>query len=458
MMKKNRIISYVAMAVIALASLTAMAGNITRDQALNIANSFLKGHTASGSLRAPALADIKLVHVEASKQVNGANDFYAFNINGGGFIIVSGEDRAAQVLGYSDKGQLDFNNLPCTLRTLLNNYKQEIEFIQGYEGEDLVPLNRSLNETDGVEPLIESNWGQGMPYYLQCPIYEDEYCVVGCIATAMAQVMKYWKYPTRCDSVAPFYCSNISQNIPGLPPTSFNYSLMLNSYCHWDSINSQLVQDTYTDAQAQEVAKLGRYCGQTVKMGYTPSASGAYVDDQLSAMKFFGYNSSAHEEEKGTTGWWPFWTGYTTSEWEALMRGELDARRPILYSAFDDNDGGGHAFICDGYNAEGLFHFNFGWYGTCNGWFVSTAINVVNRYGKERCYNTRAVILVGIEPTVFPGDVNNDGSTTIVDVSALIDYLLSGDSSSINLNAADANGDTIVSIADLSVLIDLLLN
>lgn len=457
-MKKMRFISSVALAVIALATLTTMAGNITSDQALNIANSYLKGHTASGSFRAPALADIKLVHAEASTLVNGANDYYAFNINGGGFIIISGEDRTAQVLGYSDKGQLDFAHLPCTLRTLLNNYKQEIEFIQGYEGDDLIPLSRTLNETNGVEPLIKSNWGQGMPYYLQCPIYQDEYCVVGCIATAMAQVIYFWKFPTRCDSVVPYYCSKIDRNIPGLPPTSFNYNLMLNSYCHWDTINSQLVQDTYTNAQAQEVAKLGRYCGQTVKMNYSPSASGAYVDDQLEAMKFFGYNPSAHMEERGSNSWWPWNTGYTTSEWEALMRGELDAGRPILYTAYDDNDGGGHAFICDGYNAEGLFHFNLGWYGTCNGWYVSTALNMVNRSGKTRCYNTGAMILVGIEPSVFPGDVNSDGSITIIDVSALIDYLLSGDSTGIDLYASDINGDTIVSIADLSALLDLMLN
>jgi hypothetical protein len=101
-----------------------------------------------------------LAHVEPSSQVAGANDFYAFNINGGGFVIIAGEDRAARVLGYSDQGFIDFNNLPSNLKDLLDGYKQEIEFLQTYKDDDLVLKAPSLNDAGGVEPLIKSNWGQ----------------------------------------------------------------------------------------------------------------------------------------------------------------------------------------------------------------------------------------------------------------------------------------------------------
>ena len=393
----KKLLSLLALAAVSMGT-TALAGNISAHAARMAANDFVKRHAATvpGSFRATAMSDLMLAHAEPSKAVKGANDFYAFNIKGGGFVIIAGEDRAAQVLGYSDKGHIDFNNLPYGLQGLLESYKQEIEFLQTYEGDDLVPVTAPvIGATSGVEPLIQTNWGQEDPYDWQCPVYNGQYCVVGCVATAMAQVMNYWQYPQSCSGVNSFYCSSIRATVPALPATTFDYSLMLNSYCHWDWDNSQLVQDTYTDAQAQEVAKLSRYCGQAVKMGYSPEGSGAYTNDQLTAMKAFGYSSSAQYVQRD--GWW---SGYTTAQWEALIKTELDAGRPILYAANDPN-AGGHAFICDGYNSEGKFHFNYGWYGTCDGWYASTALNMIHREGDQLKFNSSHEMLIGMEPTTY---------------------------------------------------------
>ena len=388
---------------LAMASLQVAAANVDCAAARSMASDFFKTRVVSGHgmLNAPALADIRLVHAEPSGVLVGANDYYAFNIVGGGFVIVAGEDRAASILGYSDKGRLDFRNLPYNFRGLLDSYKREIEFLQTYAGDDLVPANASssLNKTIGVDPLIATNWGQEMPYYLQCPVYNGEYCVVGCVATAMAQVMKFWEYPISCNGVSSYYCYDISRTLSSLPATTFDYSKMLPSYCHWDYDNSQLVQDTYTDEQAQEVAKLSRYCGQAVEMGYSPEGSGAYTSDQLDAMKQFGYSSSAQYKSKSGS-WWTGGSGYTTSEWEAMMKTELNAGRPILYAA-NDPSAGGHAFICDGYNDEGLFHFNFGWYGTCDGWYVSTALNMTHRDGDELRFNSGHEMLTGMTPPEY---------------------------------------------------------
>ncbi|MBQ9556143.1 MAG: C10 family peptidase [Muribaculaceae bacterium] len=458
----KNLLSSMMLASLAMATLTASAGNIDANAARIAAGNFIHNQAAKGTFRAPATADLRLIHTEASSTVAGANDYYAFNLKGGGFIIIAGEDRAPQVLGYSDKGQLDFNRLPYGLQGLLNGFKAEIEYLQTYEGDDLVPAPQSFKATTGVDPLIKTNWGQEAPYDWQCPVYNNQYCVVGCVATAMAQVMKYWQYPESCSGVSSYYCSSIRKTVQALPATTFDYSLMIPSYCHWDWDNSQLVQDTYTDAQAQEVAKLGRYCGQAVEMGYSPEGSGAYTSDQLAAMKAFGYRSSAQYVQK--SGWYS--SSYTTAQWEAMMKTELDAGRPILYAANDVAGGGGHAFICDGYNAEGKFHYNFGWYGTCDGWYVSTALNMTHREGDYLRFNSGHEMLIGIQPpegwqppvTVLIGDVNMDGNVNIDDVTALIDYLLSQNATGVDLAAADVDGSGNISIDDVTALIDKLLS
>ena len=459
-MKIKNLMITMAVAVFAMTALNANAGNVDAARARTIANQFIHQQNAKGLFNAHT-ADLVLVHAEASRASSDANAYYAFNVKGGGFVIIAGEDRAPQVLGYSDKGYLDFNKLPYGLQGLLNGYKQEIEFLQKYEGNDLVPVHQTLNASSGVDPLIKTTWGQEDPYDWQCPKKNGEYCVVGCIATAMAQVMYYWKFPEGSAAMSRFYSSGYGY-VDALPATTFNYRLMLNSYCHWDWDNSQLIQDTYTDEQAQEVAKLGRYCGQAAKMQYSPDGSGARTADQLSAMKSFGFRSSAQHIQK--SGWLS--DNYTTAQWEAKMRTELDAGRPILYSA-DDPSEGGHAFICDGYNADGMFHFNLGWYGTCDGWYVSTALNMIHRSGDELHFSTGHEMLIGIQPPegwvpptyyTIMGDVNMDGDVTIADVTALIDYLLGGDDSAIDIEAANVNGDSNVTIADVTALIDMLLS
>ena len=388
----TRLMRALTLAALAVVTLTINAGNISADAARMTASTFLKqqAKVMPGKFTAPLASDLVLSHAEPSAVVNSANDYYAFNIKGGGFIIVSGEDRGTQVLGYSDKGRFDTKNLPAPMVDLLNVYKQEIEFLQTYEGDDLVPAPAAFQANGAVGPLIQTTWGQEMPYYLQCPIDNGEYCVVGCVATAMAQVMNYWHYPTSSQAISGYgggWWGGMS--VPGLPATTFDYSLMLNSYCHWDWDNSVLVQDTYTDAQAQEVAKLGRYCGQAVQMDYSPEGSGAYTNNQASAMRNFGFNNVSLASK-----------GYNSSNWDNRLKTEIDNGRPILYSASDPS-AGGHAFICDGYDSNGMFHFNLGWYGTCDGWYTTSALNMTHRDGDYLRFNSSHQIVYGFTPPAY---------------------------------------------------------
>lgn len=381
----------------AMLALQSSANNIDASVARNVANTFLKQQTSSNKMfRSTSLSDIKLVHAEKSNTVANANAYYAFNIDGGGWVIVAGEDRANQVLGYSDQGSLNFSNLPDNFKALMNSYKEEIEYLQAHPELDVKPKLNSSSDIV-VKPLITAIWGQETPYNNQCPTYQGERCVVGCVATAMTQVMYYWKYPTTIPALNSYYCYEIGQTIPSLPETTFEYSKMLTSYCHWDWDQSALIQDTYTDEQAEAVAKLARYCGQAVRMSYHPDGSGAYTSDQLSGMKKFGYSSSAQDVSRSS--WWN--NNYTNEQWEAMIREELDARRPILYSASDVNGAGGHAFVCDGYDSNNMFHFNFGWYGTCDGWYKSTALNMTHRDGEALKFNTGHEMLTGVEPPTY---------------------------------------------------------
>ncbi len=445
-MNIKKLMSSLMLASLTMVSLQASAGNINAMAAKTVANNYLKQKAAlaPGSFKSPSMADLKLTHAEPSTKVNGAYDYYAFNINSGGFIIIAGEDRAAQVLGYSDNGRIDFNNLPDPLKDLLNSYKAEIEYLQTYKGDDLVPAPASFKDSGTVGPLIQTTWGQEMPYYLQCPKKNGEYCVVGCVATAMAQVMNFWQYPTELSAQERFYSYGFGY-VPALPATTVDYSLMLDSYCHWDWDNSQLIQDTYTDEQAQEVAKLSRYCGQAVEMQYSPDGSGAYTTDQNYAMHNFGYTSSTlYEKSSGWGGWGG--NNYTTAQWEAMIKTEIDAGRPILYSANDPN-AGGHAFICDGYNSEGKFHFNFGWYGTCDGWYVSTALNMTHRDGDYLKFNSGHEMITNIKPPVYC-TINAEQLDANNDLIILGEGQLNTEAKNVNFNTSYSNLNLLFSLTD----------
>lgn len=195
--------------------------------------------------------------------------------------------------------------------------------------------------------MVTTQWNQGAPYNNLSPTLSNgSRCVTGCVATAMAQILKYWAYdqPT---AVIPAYVTNSNHlSLDELPATTFNYAIM---------------QDTYTasetGASADEVAKLMLYCGQAVQMDFDPSGSGANIDGE-DFTKYFGYNVNAITIPR---------CGYKADRWDEIIYGELEAERPVLYtgSAYD----GGHAFVCDGFK-DGLYHINWGWGGYCDGYYT----------------------------------------------------------------------------------------
>ena len=378
----------------AVSQFNAAAEQVSAGAAQVMANGFIKSHFKSrpGSLKAPAMSDIVLAYTEPSDKVAHANVYYIFNIKGGGFIIVSGEDHAMPVLGYSDKGQIDVINMPDALKCLLGGYKEDIEYLLTHDIEAPKSFNQSFRDAvDIVPPMTKSTWGQLEPYYNMCPMLNGKYSKVGCSGCCMAQTLYFWQFPKSCDSIPTYYAARLSGYVPALPPTEFNYDLMLPSYSEWNMSTQSVIQGVYTEEQANEVAKLCRYSGQALKMNYAPTSSANKVN-KIDALKGFGYNS------KAKTVWRK---DYDDSVWVKMLQDELDAGRIVEYSGKDPARGSAHAFIIDGYNSEDYLHINLGWFGISDGWYLMSAMILTYLNGTSRNYYDNNSFIQGLEPPLF---------------------------------------------------------
>ena len=372
--------------MVAFAAMQMNAANVDPVTAQNKAKAFVQGLQQSGSLMSPVSTNLVLLHAEPSDVKVNAPVYYIFDA-GNGFVIVSGDDRAEEILAYGDS-RLDMSNLPCNMEAWLKLYKKQIEYLQEHPGlvVEKTTSSTSLRATAVVGPLLTSKWDQSSPYYNQCPTYSGSRCLTGCPATSLAQVFYYWKYPTAATPAVPAYQymrdgASTYTTVSGLPSTTFNWMNMRDTY-----------RTGYTSAQATAVATLMRYVGQAEHMCYDTDGSGISSDSTVliaNACKFFGYDNNVRTVKKTNT-----WGGtiYSDDQWKTLINTELDAGRPIVYCAVDDYNRGGHAFNLDGYDSSGKYHINWGWSGSGDGYFA------LNSFNSGYNYNTYQQMVIGIEP------------------------------------------------------------
>lgn len=372
----NRFFTFLLVMCMAIASGTSRAETITEGQARNIAQRFMTSHRMAST-------GLKLSQKGHSLNASSAGESAAYYVfNGGhargGYVIIAGDDRAPAVLAYSDHGTFDAQDVPEAMQQLLDSYAEQIEALS--RGDIASQLQSS---GPAISPLLTSTWSQNSPYNVLLPFVNGKRAVVGCAATAMAQVMYYWKWPARPTTAIPAYTTE-SQHIymPELPPVDFNWEAMQDSYQS---------SDTLSEA-GLAAATLSLYCAQSLGMDFKDGSSGATTTRApLFLSSYFGYKASAHTL-------WRF--NYTTQEWSDIIYQELAAQRPVIYTG--SKKSGGHAFICDGYDGEGLFHINWGWNGQSNGYFLLNVLNADMQgtgsangvYGY--IYNQSAI--VGIEP------------------------------------------------------------
>ena len=375
-MKRFIYMQSLVLVMLALAVATMTAANVDSRAAQARAIQFM--NRLPGIRMMASNANLKLTHAEKSAVNAKANDYYVFNYDGGGYIIVSGDDRAEEILGYGS-GRMDVNNLPVNVAWWLDQYKQQMEWLIANPDAQVETPSQTLSTmltATSVPTLMTSQWDQEEPYYNQCPKYNGSYCMTGCVATAMAQVMYYWKYPSELPALPAYTTAETPKfNVPALPGTTLDWDNMLDNYS----------TTNYNTTQANAVAWLMRYCGQAVKMMYSPDGSGAYTEDARDAMVQFGYSTDATVKYRDD---------HSATEWHALMQAELGAGRPILYGG-NDYSAGGHEFVVDGYNAStNKYHVNFGWSGYDDNYYALDAFK-----GSGYTFNYYQDMIIGVYPT-----------------------------------------------------------
>lgn len=307
-------------------SLYAFAAGVTKQQALQKAQQFMPGKQLKQSFIRRAAS-------------TSNNAYYIFNAeNKEGFVIVAGDDRMPEILGYSEKGNIDMHNLPCNFQMLLDSYANFVDSLDYYHVTKAYAGRRAVENRAEIVPLIKTHWGQGEPYNKYCPEVDGMRCLTGCVATAMAQIINYQQWPKSQTAAVEAYMTESGIDMPELKPMSFDWS------------------DMTDDA----IARLMLYCGQSVKMDYGPYASGAYDYIGEPLKKVFRYGQRVTD----FNGW------VFVDLMDDIVYEELSQNRPVYYTG--TNSSGGHAFVVDGYK-DGLFHVNWGWNGDADGYFQITA-------------------------------------------------------------------------------------
>jgi hypothetical protein len=393
-----------------LLSVPAHAGPVDADKAKQVGQSFFS--SLPGLRSGGGAVELQLVYTDGmrpsspAKSVNLRSDtedtplLYIFNVRSGGFVMVSGDDQVIPVLGYSNMRSFNPDSLPPNARKWLEACKLQIldviaqdipstpEIREAWDGwlNGVPPV--SLRDASSVAPLIKTEWGQELYYNDLCPKGLKSTALTGCVATAMAQVMKYWNHPVSGSGFHSYRHGTYGTLSANFGDETYQWNAMPNKVA---SANNA-------------VATLMYHCGVSVDMDYgtiSQGGSGAYVISSRSpvthcteyALKtYFNYENMLSGRVKDN---------YGETQWINLLKTELDAGRPIIYAGFGS---GGHCFVCDGYDNRDYFHFNWGWNGSFDGYF---SVNALNPGGESFTDDQQA--LVGIMPSsASPGESTFD--------------------------------------------------
>ncbi len=354
--------------LVLLCTVAIRAAQRSPEEALTIAQSFFM---QSSDITTRNVTDIRLVAASGdllgSASTRKAQDgaaFYIYNNAQTAYVIVSGDDRMKPVLAYSDKGSFITENLPANLISWLEFYKATYEGLNN--GKKAVTEPRLLTKADfatSVSPLLNVNWNQDEPYNNACPLVGRERTYTGCVATAMAMILKYYNYPEKGKGS---YSYETSDGIE----CSFDYG---NTTFDWNNMLPQYTSGNYTVEQANAVSRLMYACGVAIDMEYSPTGSGAYSYKVAQALiDYFNYDANMG---------YVYREFFTSAEWMNMIKTELSAGRPILYNGASKDVG--HAFVFDGYDGQDMVHVNWGWGGHYNGYFAPESYDSRNAMQKE---------------------------------------------------------------------------
>lgn len=357
--------------LVLLMNLGALCHPISPTKAQHLAETYWQqsGCAARSGLSANTLVDITAQ--------TGFSHLYIFS-NVSGFVILSGDDCAKPILAYSTNSGFDPEHIPTSVRDWLYTYEIRIEDAANQHLEATPEIAaqwelllsgqwRDSEDAQTVAPIITAKWGQGSPYNALCPPNTP----VGCVAVAMGQVMHHWKHPEHGIGSHSYTYNGITHNV--------DFS---NATYDWDAMPNNC------SSANNAVATLLYHCGVAFETWYTSSISSAYVlyspahpyNAETALKENFGYSSNAHGELR---------SNYDKNTWMSMLKSNLDAGIPIIYNGYNSSYAGGHCFICDGYDANDFFHFNWGQRGNYDGYFE---IDDMTPSNQNFSYNQGAIL------------------------------------------------------------------
>lgn len=292
----------------------------------------------------------------------GQPGVYIFN-GDGIFYITAADDCGAPLLGYGP-GNIDPDNLPPAMAGWLDG---QARIITEASAAGAAAYSRSESDTpDGrhaIEPMLPTEWDQLYPYNNKCPVFRGtERCATGCTTTALAQIMRYWQWPSQ--GTGSFTYTDVILGDTVTLSANFGETVY-----EWDKM-PLLPQTPYTTAQVQSVSTLMADLGIAMMSDYASSdqnATAAFTSNAINgAVKYFSYAPNATYIERA-------WV--TPELWEETVYATLEAGYPVMYSGYNASNSGGHAFVCDGYDGSSRFHFNWGWSGYGDGWYLLESLN-----------------------------------------------------------------------------------
>ena len=346
---------------------------------------------------------------EVTESEYGSDAFYIFNGKDGGWIIISAEDAALPVIAYNETGSFKTERLPLNLKNWLGGYESEIQSARREKQRPSTEVT-ALWKTAGYrtksasQKVLETpNWGQDSPFNDQCPKVTENgrtnRAVTGCVATAIAEVIRYHQWPAHGTGTIGGYTYRSDYNVN---VTIDSYSIDSHNYDY--SLMPMEYKGSENSAQKTAVAQLMHDCGVMVEAMYNyNTGTGAYSENIANAL--FNHMSYA------PTAQLLYRSAYTDAEWIRVVEKEIDANRPIIYSG-DDPKEGGHQFVCDGYDTRDYIRINWGWDGDNNGFFT-LSLKIPGKY----TFSDGQSMVIGVEPNKS-GSTTRNGGPLIYDLSS----------------------------------------
>ena len=406
----------IALALAMMIFAPAWAEKVTPETARKVATTFLNNNGA----KTAQLTDLS--------KAAGFPNLYIFSTENS-FVIMSADDCVKPVLGYSLTGDFDVEDMPDHVRSWLQRYSNEIQYAISSKMSatpETAQLWKALSEGKGnvakanveVSPLIQTKWNQNKYYNSLCPAANggpEGHAYTGCVATAMAQIMKYWGHPAKGIGFHSYIWKGQTM-YADFNSTTYDWDNMQQYYNYYfangTDQNANWINPP-TSEQLSAVATLMYHCGVSVDMNYGGGSSGAVTAFVANALKtYFHYSSDIAYKEKNS---------YDSNVWITMVKAELDANRPLEYCGSSDSSGG-HAFVCDGYNDSDYFHFNWGWSGHYDGYFsldnLDTGANNESGSGNGVFTDDQAAIF-GIEPVQCSADDPTNLTYTLSGIQGL---------------------------------------